>query len=227
MSLPRHHRDYFGITLGLVLFSATFITACPPSDGARTVTVALLALTLIAAVRASGADRRHVGAAAGLGGAAILAALGHLLGASHGVLFPLALSAVLVTFAPVALVRGMLREMRVYGVTAETVMGAIAVYLLFGMFFALMVGVVAAAETAPYFGANGDGSQSINLYFSFVTLATLGYGDFTPATSVGRSLAMLEGVLGQLYLVTIVSLLITNVRRRVETPQEPPPADAD
>ena len=220
MPLPSHHRDFFAVTLGLVLVSATFITACPGGDGTRLITVGLLGLTLIVAFLAADLGRRRVAAAAALSGAAFLAAAANVVGGRADTALPLVLSAVLVTIAPVALVRGMLKEMRVYGVTAEIVMGAIAVYLLFGLFFAFAVGAVAAIDAAPYFGAQGDGSSSEDLYFSYVTLATLGYGDFAPATSVGRALAMLEGVLGQLYLVTIVSLLITNVRRRTGTPQD-------
>ena len=49
------------------------------------------------------------------------------------------------------------------------------------------------------------------MYFSFVTLATLGYGDLTPATSVGRMLAVLETITGSLYLVTAVSLVVTRL----------------
>jgi len=219
---PSHHRDFFAVTLGLVLFSATFITACPPGDGMRLATVGLLGLTLVAAFLASDLGRRRVAAAAGLSGAAFVAAVANVVSGRPDKALPLILAAVLVTLAPIALVRGMVKEMRVYGVTAEIVMGAIAVYLLFGLFFAFAVGAVAAIDPAPYFGTRGDGNSSEDLYFSYVTLATLGYGDFTPATPIGRSLAMLEGVLGQLYLVTIVSLLITNVRRRVEPPPAPP-----
>ncbi len=218
MPRPSHHRDFFAVTLVLVLLSATFITASPGGDATRLITVGLLGLTLVAAFLASGLGRGRVSAAAGLSGAAFLAAVANVVGSQPEKALPLVLAAVLVTIAPVALVRGMLKELRANGVTLEIVMGAIAVYLLFGMFFAFAVGAVASIDAAPYFGAQGDGSGSENLYFSYVTLATLGYGDFTPATSVGRALAMLEGVLGQLYLVTIVSLLITNVRRRVDAP---------
>ena len=52
-------------------------------------------------------------------------------------------------------------------------------------------------------------SQADGIYFSFVTLATLGYGDFVPKTEVARGLAILEAVAGQLYLGVMVARLIS------------------
>ena len=48
------------------------------------------------------------------------------------------------------------------------------------------------------------------MYFSFTTLTTTGYGDFAPATSVGKAISVVEMLLGQLYLVTVIGLLIGN-----------------
>ena len=52
------------------------------------------------------------------------------------------------------------------------------------------------------------------LYFSFVTITTIGYGDFTAASSVGRMTAVLEAVFGQLYLITVVALVVQNLGQR-------------
>ena len=57
-----------------------------------------------------------------------------------------------------------------------------------------------------------DGTRSLRLYFSYVTLATLGYGDYTPAGNLGHMLAVLEALIGQLYLVTILALLVSRLR---------------
>ncbi len=57
-----------------------------------------------------------------------------------------------------------------------------------------------------------------SLYFSFTTLTTLGYGDLTPAGDVGRMLAITEALIGQVYLVTIVALIVTNLGREQESP---------
>jgi len=52
------------------------------------------------------------------------------------------------------------------------------------------------------------------VYFAFITLATVGYGDLSPGTDIVRVLAMIEGLLGQLYLVTVIAVLVSNVGRR-------------
>ena len=67
--------------------------------------------------------------------------------------------------------------------------------------------------------AGTDGTRSIRLYFSYVTLATVGYGDYTMAGNLGRALfAVLEALMGQLYLVTVLALLVSRMRpkRRVD-----------
>ena len=214
MGQLRERRDLFAITLVLTLLTATFITAAPEGDAAKLLTVAMLAATLVAAVTASGAGAPILAAAWLLGLVALAVAVAGVSSSAAPTTLPRILSVVLVTVAPLALARGVLTEVRTYGVTLQTVFGAIAIYLLVGMLFSNLIGAVASIDQADYFGARGDGTSSERLYFSFVTLATLGYGDFVPATQVGRSLAMLEGVLGQLYLVTIVSLLVGNMGRR-------------
>ena len=101
-------------------------------------------------------------------------------------------------------------------VNAQSVIGAICVYLLFGMLFLFLYSVAATLGSGPFFAQGTDGTRSIRLYFSYVTLATLGYGDYTPANGVGRTLAIVEAVFGQLYLVTVVAVLVSrmHVRRR-------------
>lgn len=101
-------------------------------------------------------------------------------------------------------------------VNAQSVIGAICVYLLFGMVFVFLYGVVATLGSGPFFAQGTDGTRSVRLYFSYITLATVGYGDYTPATGIGRTLAIFEGIFGQLYLVTVVAVLVSrmHIRRR-------------
>lgn len=98
-------------------------------------------------------------------------------------------------------------------VNSRSVAGAICVYMLFGLLFMFLYGVLATLGHAPFFAQGTDGTRSIRLYFSFTTLATLGYGDYTPARNLGRTLAVLEAVLGQLYLVTVVAVVVTRLGR--------------
>ena len=101
-------------------------------------------------------------------------------------------------------------------VTADTIFGAIAVYLLFGVIVAMMFqflnnispgSVVASVGEAKTIVERYDQFGDI-LYFSFVTLTSVGYGDLTPIGPAARSLAMFEGVVGQLYLAVLIARLV-------------------
>jgi voltage-gated potassium channel Kch len=72
-------------------------------------------------------------------------------------------------------------------------------------------GFIAAVDLGPLFASGGDGTSAIRVYYSFITLTTTGYGDFVPATDVTRMIAVTEALMGQVYLVTIVALLVSNV----------------
>ena len=61
----------------------------------------------------------------------------------------------------------------------KAVTGAVCVYVLIGMLFVFLYGVIAAVSSDDFFAQGTDGTRSLRLYFSFVTLATLGYGDYT------------------------------------------------
>ncbi|MFA6916138.1 MAG: potassium channel family protein [Parachlamydiales bacterium] len=85
---------------------------------------------------------------------------------------------------------------------------AVAVYLIFGVLWARLYEIVYLFNPAAF-----PLSESINpfslIYFSFVTLMTIGYGDIVPVSMAARSLAMLEGVVGQLYMVILISSLVS------------------
>ena len=128
-------------------------------------------------------------------------------------------SAVLYVVAPFAVVRDIATRR---SVDQEVVLGAIAAYLIVGMCFAFTYRAIGVLQPTPFFGAEGPGDMSQTLFFSFVTLTTTGYGNLVPATNPGQSLAVLEAVLGQLFLVTAVAKIITAWKpRRWRSPEEP------
>jgi hypothetical protein len=98
-------------------------------------------------------------------------------------------------------------------VNSRSVAGAICVYMLFGLLFMFLYGVLAVLGDGQFFAQGTDGTRSLRLYFSFVTLATLGYGDYTPAGNLGHAIAVLEALIGQLYLVTVVAVVVTRLGR--------------
>lgn len=93
-------------------------------------------------------------------------------------------------------------------VTMQTVLGGLSAYLLVGFVFTALYSAIAAFGPADFFAAGQPANSSTLQYFSFVTMTTTGYGDFTPAGSAVRSLAVLEAVLGQIFLVTLVARLV-------------------
>ena len=93
-------------------------------------------------------------------------------------------------------------------VDAEHLYAALSAYLLAGIFFGLFYWVLEQIRPGT-FAAAGDFSRMSAFYFSFVTLATLGYGDIVPRTDVARGLAIVEGVGGQLFLAVMVARLVS------------------
>jgi hypothetical protein len=82
------------------------------------------------------------------------------------------------------------------------------------MFFAFLYTGIGNAMSHPFFAQQQHATSADYQYFSFVTLTTTGYGDLTAAGNLGRSFAVLEALTGQIYLVTIVALLVSNLRGR-------------
>ena len=96
-------------------------------------------------------------------------------------------------------------------VNIQSVFGAISLYFMLGLLFAFLITAAEKFMDQPYFAQGTDGSLSQRVYFSFITLATVGYGDLTPATGLGRMMSVFESVLGSLYLVTAVSLVVARL----------------
>lgn len=117
----------------------------------------------------------------------------------------LVVSAVLYGIAPVSILRHQLTRPTI---DAQTLLAAIAAYLMIGMFFAFSFRAMAEIQTTPFFGANGVGTAADYLFFSFVTLTTTGYGNLVPATNPGQTFAVVEAIVGQLFLVTAVAKIV-------------------
>ena len=110
-------------------------------------------------------------------------------------------------------------------VDTQTMLGAITAYLMIGMSFAFTYRALGALRAGPFFGSQGDGSFSQDLFFSFITLTTTGYGNLVPAANPGQSVAVLEMLVGQLFLVTAVAKVVSSWRPGRGRGQ--PPTDND
>ncbi|MBV8987782.1 MAG: two pore domain potassium channel family protein, partial [Solirubrobacterales bacterium] len=198
----------------LVLALLVFELLAPDADWARAVGFALAAAALTAVVgtsRARSPVRRQ--RALWVGVIALLVVLAIATGVlSEGVTD--VLSALVAISIPVALVGGLLRLIRASGVTPQVVAGALAIYLLVGLLFASLIGFVSRVESGPYFRQANEVTNGVRVYYSFTVLTTTGFGDYTPITSLGHAIAVLEMLTGQLYLVTVIGILVGNFAGR-------------
>jgi ion channel len=108
------------------------------------------------------------------------------------------------------------RVLRHKHITYETVLGALCSYVLLGLLFAFVYLAVDAVRDAAFFAQPGAHVQSEYVYFSFVTLTTLGFGDLSPAVGLPQALTAVEALLGQVFLVTLVARLVTLWGRQPE-----------
>jgi hypothetical protein len=121
-------------------------------------------------------------------------------------------NALLVAAAPPAVVMGLARQLRRTGtITVTTVAGVLCLYLMLGLFFAFAFVAVQNLGGGAFF-SNGDRvTAPTSVYFSFVTMTTVGYGDFTARTNLGHTMSVTEALLGQIYLVTVVAAMVSRL----------------
>jgi voltage-gated potassium channel len=95
-------------------------------------------------------------------------------------------------------------------VTIDLIAGAASVYLLMALMWAFIFQVLELFHPGSFDipQAQIQGNQSLFIYYSFVTITTLGYGDITPISTAASSFSILEAVVGQLFLVVLISWLV-------------------
>jgi hypothetical protein len=211
-------QDDFGVALVLILITIIVFASAQGSVG-QLVSVALSGGTLLFVLHTAGANRRTFRASAAVVGIATLGAtiavlVGDMDASSTAGLVGLLLAIV----APIVI---LLRIVRSPTITFRLVLGALSIYLLLGLAYAYLFPLLATTSGEPFFVQVSDPNASDYLYFSYTTLATIGFGDFTAATSLGRMIAVSEGLVGQLYLVSAVALLVGNVGRQLRPTVDP------
>ena len=113
-------------------------------------------------------------------------------------------------------------------VTIQSIYGAISAYMIIGLMFAAFYGALWHLGGGSFFAGQQSAQHQTNVptiqYFSFTTLTTLGYGDFTAASDGGRAVAVVEALIGQVFLATLVARLVAAFRGPVGPAQPAPPA---
>ena len=120
-------------------------------------------------------------------------------------------SGLLYFVAPLSIARHLVRRRTI---DLQTVLGAIATYLLIGMFFAFVYRAVGASDVSAFFGPQGDGTFPQDLFFSFTTMTTTGYGNLVPASNPGQTFAVFEMLVGQLFVVIALTKVVSAYRPR-------------
>jgi hypothetical protein len=209
----------------LLVLVATFffVGVSEPGDLQRSIETVLVGATLLLALYAGEIPMRRFRLACVLVTAIVVAVIvTSLLGkGSTAAAISAVASGLLIVLAPPAVVAGLYRNLRQSGtVTLTVVAGVLCLYLLVGLFFAFVYVAIQNLGGAPYFANGAAATPSLSLYFSFVTMTTVGYGDFTARTSLGHTLAVSEALLGQIYLVTVVAAIVGRLAPRPGRPQE-------
>jgi len=169
-------------------------------------------LTLIAGIYAISAIRRHVVIAAVVSALQVLAAALHL--KTNLIVFDVVAAALLAIFYIYVLVVVLAYVIKGTEVTKDKILGVISIYLLIGFTWASFYYMIFSLQPEAFLVndtllTRTGQSQPDFVYFSFITLLTVGYGDVTPISSIARSLAILEGVAGVLYIGVFISRLLS------------------
>lgn len=213
--------DRFGLLLFLTIVSVVGLALVDVSGGdtphstsqdvGSLISAVVVGLTLIVALRASGLRARRQRAIDLLIGLVVLGYIASLLGSRtpEGTAAP-GVSGILVVLSIIAPVVVVLRLLRHREVTSATILGAISAYLLIAVAFFYLFVTLSRAQDGGFFGSSVPPQPSSTyMYFSLSTITTVGYGDFTAVTRLGRLLANTEAVVGQVYLVTFVAFIVS------------------
>lgn len=214
-----HQIDRFGLLLAISIAAVVALSLVDLrgpgnrlSDETGTIIVSVfVSATLLLTLRASGVARRYrliadILVGIGLTFTILLILVDRLVdtgSAALGRSSPSALWIVLSFIAPVAVVRRLLQHRRP---TASTLLGAVTAYLLIAIAFDFSFLAVDALGASPFFGTEEPTTSF--MYFSLTTITTLGYGDLTPVSPLGRLLSTTLAVVGQVYLVTFVAMIV-------------------
>lgn len=211
-SLLRPNRNQkFGILLVLCILELLMSALAPSSRFGELVSLVFLVLLPPIVVRLAGSPRRYVIAGWVILGCGFAgAALGQFIHAPVVVSVAYNVMQLLIQLFIAGVI---MRELtRHTAMTFQSIFAAASLYVMIGIVFAKFYAVLEAISGTPFFAASRAIVPSDFVYYSFVTLTTIGYGDLTAASEIGRIFSIIEAIMGSLYLVIVVALIVSNVR---------------
>jgi hypothetical protein len=214
--MPRQTRrtGRYGLLLLACVLSVAVQGTIDPGAVQQVIVTGLAGACLLLAFRAANLAPRLIQIATALALAALAVAVVRATAGGVGDGAARLMNAALVALGPPAVAVGVVRDLRATRqVRLEAVFGVLSLYMLIGIAFGFVYGAIDKLGDDPFFAGGQAATVSHCLYFSFTTLATVGYGDFVARTDVGHTLAVSEALIGQIYLVTVVSLIVSNLGR--------------
>jgi Ion channel len=205
---PLAGQDRFGLLL-LVLICTYVLSAFTTGRITSAVQLVLYAGTAGLSLRTSAIPRRHVRliAVVLVVGSAVMLALSQISSTALGIADVWVVLTLL--FVVVVIVRRVLSKDEV---TIQSIYGAFSAYMILGLMFSSIFSVIDHLGGGHFFAHGQPANTETFQYFSFTTLTTLGYGDFTAAGAPGRAIAVLEALTGQVFLATLVARLVSAFR---------------
>jgi Ion channel len=199
--------DSYGLLLLVVVLDYIVLSGGWTAGVPLILSTALTGITALLAFHTSHA-RGHLFEAVQV--AAILAFVASIVativggGHSKGVVF--VISALLILTTPVVILSRILKHRQV---TVQTLLGAVCVYILLGLVFSYSDYAVQLLGDSSFFAQSGTHNAPDFVYYSYITITTVGYGDLTPAVGFPRTMAVLEALTGQIFLVVLVARLVS------------------
>ena len=201
--------DAYGLLLGIIVVTFVLLSQVEPGRWTRLVVAPAVGAMLLLALYASRVRFELMRAAV------IAVVASYVIVVAEAILDTEAFAGsiyliygLLLLITPIVIINRILRHPEVQ---LPTILGAICAYMLIGIVFGFVYALVGRIDP-PFFARHGPTDQFDYFYFSYSCLTTVGFGDFTSRGDLGRSLSVLEAVLGQIFLVTLIARLVSLFR---------------
>jgi Ion channel len=197
----------FGLVLLLVFATFVAVSLVPWHDWGAVLITTLAVSSAVVALGTGRARRSLVVWSARLGAVAIALALISAFADGRSYLgISALLQMILLAAGAGAVLRAVVTEEKV---GFRTILGAVSVYLTLGLLFASLFVGIDRLQGSPFFGAGVDLDTGDYAFFSVTTLTTTGYGNLVPAGQPGKMFAVMEMLIGQVFLVTLIARLVS------------------